>query len=330
MSIQRLRMWSVIGVVVASLLVPAWIQDRHVLPAIALMLIVGLPHGATDYALITKGVRQSGRKSLLSFLGRYLAVLAAYALIWYFLPGLALLIFVAASVYHFGQSHWWQSGLERSFRVALNLLWGSFVLLTPLLLRYEEAAALLYSLLGAAVPDIGLANRLLITGLLLNINVLVLLYAGGRDYLDTNRIKREIINLFLLFTLYWFAPLLVGLAVFFVLWHSWQATREQMRFFAHSPSASVMRKFFLRRVIPSALLSVGFIVVAYFGMDFLQASGWDVAWVFIFVALVTLPHILVVEKFYTHMDHTTVLQDELELDGFEDMSDEEELALPTV
>ena len=66
---------------------------------IAGLLAVGLPHGAVDHLLV-----QSNKFNLVRFVVQYVCIIAAYFALWQWFPVFSLLLFIAYSAYHFGES----------------------------------------------------------------------------------------------------------------------------------------------------------------------------------------------------------------------------------
>ena len=66
---------------------------------IAGLLAVGLPHGAVDHLLV-----QSKKFNLVRFVLQYVCIIAAYFALWQWLPVFSLILFIAYSAYHFGES----------------------------------------------------------------------------------------------------------------------------------------------------------------------------------------------------------------------------------
>ena len=63
------------------------------------LLAVGLPHGAVDHLLV-----QSKKFNLVRFVVQYVCIIAAYFAMWQWFPVFSLLLFIAYSAYHFGES----------------------------------------------------------------------------------------------------------------------------------------------------------------------------------------------------------------------------------
>ena len=73
--------------------------------ALALVVFIGLPHGALDaaisFSMISSSKRIAGLAGLLLI---YLLLAIAIFLIWYQLPAFSLLIFLLISIVHFGMA----------------------------------------------------------------------------------------------------------------------------------------------------------------------------------------------------------------------------------
>jgi len=109
------------------------------------MFLVGIPHGAVDHLLETG---KWNNPLAAGFIIRYLLQAAVMAMVWYFTPDLALIIFLAYSAWHFGQAdgHLW------GFSKGTSLLWGSSVLLYILGTHSSETNGILKFLGSLHVP----------------------------------------------------------------------------------------------------------------------------------------------------------------------------------
>lgn len=106
---------------------------------------IGIPHGAVDHLL------ESGHwvsPSTPRFILIYLAYSFGMALFWYLSPKLALCLFLFYSAWHFGQSdgeHW---GFNHMFAYA----WGCFVIFYLLGTHFDETNSILKSISGVTMP----------------------------------------------------------------------------------------------------------------------------------------------------------------------------------
>ena len=287
----------VLAVVLLSIVYPGLAEQEQLVPGMLLLLLIGLPQGATDFTLVRQRTQGGTGHHVIRFNLHYLALMLVYALLWYVQPLPAFLLFLAISIYHFGQANWWRIPEDSSLRVALFVLWGSFVLFTPLLLHYEEAVPILSELLGQKAPPMNNIVRYLVPALLLNFNVILILYAGGRNRIVPLRMKWELFQLGLLMVLFWFAPLLVGLAVYFVLFHSMETARDQIEYFQHEEPDFGWKKY-LVRALPLALICLAAGITWYLSSMIFEANLWRLSWFFIFISLISLPHVILMEGFY--------------------------------
>ena len=132
--------------VAASLLfVPAAVQTQL---AALLLVVGGLPHGASDHLVaLPAWRRRCGGAGLPTFLLAYLALAGLVFAAWRLWPVAALLIFLALSAWHFAQEDTvGRSGWERIAR-------GLMPVGLPALLHPAALTALLQPMVGGAAGD---------------------------------------------------------------------------------------------------------------------------------------------------------------------------------
>lgn len=296
--------WSVL--IVTSLFIllgsgsSAWLLTAEPYLVLGMMLILGLPHGATDHGLFQLLRSGDSTKKQRGFYLFYFSVLASYGLLWWIFPALAFLIFIIISIYHFGQSNWidvkyGSQGLAR----AHFFLWGAGVLLTPILLYAPEAAEIVATMTGTSwhVPATDVVFGTL--GILAIANLFFLLYLHWyTDSLGGHRLFKEILGYGLLMALFYTNSLLLGFTVYFVFWHSLASATDQFRFFRKRLDPTLRRRLFLEigLVVGGAAISCAAI---WFGQaEAVALSPKTIGRVFIFISLLTLPHMLLVEELY--------------------------------
>ena len=71
---------------------------------ILVLILFGVPHGALD--LYIDQHLQKSDSNQKAFLLKYIGNIVAYALVWYFFPIAALVIFILITAYHFGEIDW--------------------------------------------------------------------------------------------------------------------------------------------------------------------------------------------------------------------------------
>jgi len=271
---------------ILALVVPEWIPIIEIPLFVALVGTVGILHGALDHQVAFRhyGMR-TDTKGWVVFLGGYLGVMALYGLVWYVLPLLALVVFLALSVWHFGQSDMHGFKMRRG-ETTMNITRSSAVLGVMFGLHVDEVQQIVGSVLPWHIPIE--AGYVMAGGsLLLHITALL-------------RFKPDPLGLALLDTV-WLSlvsallPLLLAFAVYFSLWHSINHLSELRTYLNYSRWTRLVWNG-----LPFTILAL--IIVAVFALMLPSGSGpmeW-VLFLFIAISLMTMPHMLLVDKMMRH------------------------------
>lgn len=263
------------------------------------MLILGLPHGATDHSIFraVDGERASPKVFYLM----YFAVIAAYGLLWWVLPVVAFTVFLVLALYHFGQSNWTYVNYAKShWAIAHYLLWGGGVLLTPILLHATEAQAIIVSMTGWEIPIAWVPTWLpYLVGGLAVVNFLAIILLWRADRLTDLRYRRELLSYGLLTAMFLTNSLLIGFTIYFVFWHSLGSLLDQYRFFRLRRLREFHWSGLAQEVLPviaGACLFCAYVWYAGGGAAVLEPIF--IGRIFIFISLLTLPHMLLVDALY--------------------------------
>ncbi len=252
-----------------------------------LLCTVGIPHGSNDHLYRP----DKSNFGMLKFLGVYLGTMFLYLGLWWIAPLLALILFFVISFHHFGQSNFEND----SINYLPSWLWGIWVLVFPVLLRWNEASGIFQQMLSSnslftpssfvdqsAIADFNWPLWVMIS--------LAMLYLLSLIIYE----RRNIIHYsgqFILITIWYLVtPLLSGFIIFFCLWHALQSMRHQAMYFKQSAGGTLME--FLKAMLPFSLLAlISFAVYVYF-------RGFQIAEAFILLSMITLPHVLVMHQLY--------------------------------
>jgi Brp/Blh family beta-carotene 15,15'-monooxygenase len=267
-----------------------------------LILLGGIPHGSLDYGIFR--VKQPSNQK--QFLYKYILFILAYLAIWAFKPFHALLIFMALSAYHFGQEKLEDLSISR-YSLDLILPWGCFVLFFPFALHFEELSTYINLITSVNIipPDQIILNC--IAGALL-IWVLYLNYIlFKKRLLDGKTSIYLLAQIVALSFLYYLLPLLHSFAFYFIIFHSWNAMKHQFNWMKNQvPNYSP--KQYIKDVAPFSILAYGgsFVFLWLFdGANELKLG----AGLFIFISLLTLPHMLVFNDFYSSISESKNVND---------------------
>lgn len=275
-----------------------WISD-YVLWFALLLIIFGVPHGASDYIIFQRMLQKGkGPQTHLHFGIYYAATILLYSLIWWLAPVVAFLLFVLISAYHFGQSNWHFINFKASWHAWIVYgVWGIAVIGIPVLLHHQEASIIILEITGVSV-DLSTWSAPLVYSLI-GINLLQIVTVFEQGLIQQDRFYRELSNFFLLVGLFATTPLLVGFGIYFMLWHSLTSTLDQLQVFRHWDQQYDLKKYFLQ-VLPLTILAfIGLGGMYYFLGDQMN-HGINLGAFFLFIAIITVPHSILMDKLYSH------------------------------
>ena len=261
--------------------------------AFALILTFGILHGSNDIKLLEKTKKKTNTKrELLKASFYYVLFIIGSALLFYFLPTFALVLFIVFSGYHFGEQHWISKIAQRSIINFIFLVsYGIFVLFLVFTAHPLEVTEVIDKICGFQVP---LSYYGVVTLLLGLFTALMGLYG----YLKKNLVFNPIKQLFFLLVFYIVfntASLMWSFAIYFIFWHSLPSMLDQTRYLYGKVSATTIKKYVVSS-LPYWLISVtGMAIFLFIFKDKPDAS---LALFFSFLAAITFPHVLVINRLY--------------------------------
>jgi len=249
---------------------------------IAGLLLVGIPHGAVDHLLVA-----SKNFNLLKFVVQYLLIIAAYFIVWQWFPVFSLLLFIAYSAFHFGESEMveMQVSMQSFTQKLFAFVIGLSILLFIIFSHLNESMLVLNNMEG--------------------IKVLI-------ETIDFFQYKNAVIAIsyFSLLPLWWISkktclflmgilllgtqmPLMLAFGLYFVGSHSVNAWRHIASKLQIAP-----QKLYLESLPFNVGALIIFIVFLYLQNANAQLIQSYAATFFIFLACVSLPHIILMHLFY--------------------------------
>ncbi|HMO40561.1 MAG TPA: Brp/Blh family beta-carotene 15,15'-dioxygenase [Saprospiraceae bacterium] len=285
--------------ILISVLFPGAVAAAAMPIAVVLILLAGIPHGATDHLIFLQlnKPRFVENVALTRFYIFYVLLMAVYGLVWWLWPALALVLFMLLSVYHFGQSNWnYVPFARRGAAWMVYLLWGSFVLFTPILWHFATAAPIIGDILRSEVPVLTEGFRQMACVVLFVANLVLILGLRVQQRLSPRQMRDEIVHLILLGVVFVSTPLLIGFVLYFAGWHSLGSMADQIRFFQKRTTNYTWRTY-LRQAAPLsavALLGLG----ALYALQMLVGVQAHIGLLFIFISIVTLPHMILIDLLY--------------------------------
>ena len=128
------------------------------------VLTLGILHGANDIKIITKSYKGKLNNLFFKSIMIYVLVVLLSAVFFFTLPGLALVIFVLFSSYHFGEEHWEDSLSISLANVIFYTLYGAFIFFLMFTLQYESVVEVIQMISGQSLPFYFFLNTSIILG----------------------------------------------------------------------------------------------------------------------------------------------------------------------
>lgn len=255
------------------------LEPRHeLMAAAALVLLLGMPHGAFDVVTARRRLGVAGFKGWTAFSVRYAGWAAAVVGLWMVAPTIFLCAFLIVSAWHFGGDP--DSGTPRLTRV----LYGGAVIVLPALWHGPELQRLLGLVAGPGSADV-IAPWL---GQLAAPWLAAMVLACALQARTSRLAACEAAALAALAVV---APPLLAFTVYFCAMHS---PRHLLRTLANMTAAARWRAAALALWPTLAVLAV----VAWVGSlaSAMPVEALTMQLVFVGLAALTLPHMLLIER----------------------------------
>ncbi|PKD44502.1 Brp/Blh family beta-carotene 15,15'-dioxygenase [Rhodohalobacter barkolensis] len=281
-----------------GLLLPQ-ILELLIIPILLLsVFIIGIPHGAIDHIMASElyGLRNSLKDHIL-FYASYLLIMLFIAFLWIYIPIAGMVLFLAMSIYHFGQADM-EDFLKSStpnvtWYITRGTLIIGLIIFADTSTSYPimaEAMRLDLTTFANVMPD-----PLYATGFIIFVYTGLTLFGLSKNHFTNNFsfiADSIIITLLLLIT----GPL-IGFAVYFALWHSIGHVNEMKKFFeAKNKSLTIVE--FYKKAAPFTLISLFGLVLLFYINQLMQLEGEFVTLMFILISVLTLPHLFIADKMY--------------------------------
>jgi len=275
-----------------SYLLPVIYQD---ILGFILILSIGVIHGANDLLIIKKYTRKSSLKSQISYFLYYLGLVFLGFVFFYFFPSIAILSFVLVSIYHFGEQHWEvkesNANIINLKRIYPIILHGLIFFVIVFMNNINIVNDVLSDFNSISLNYIYLRIFLIV---LFSIYMFLLLSSTSmRGYFAD-----ELVFFILLFILTLNSSLIFGFSIYFIFFHSILSIKDQVKYIYGDDNLEYIKKYLIN-ALPYFILAILFLIGFYLFVDFESLDIIPI--IFTFLAAITFPHVIVIEKMYSSM-----------------------------
>jgi hypothetical protein len=263
---------------------------------IVVLILFGVPHGALDLYIDQYLHKSESNQKI--FLLKYIANIIGYALVWYFFPVAALIIFILITAYHFGEIDWLGKTEKLVHKIAYSII-GLLWILLLLSKNINFALQIFIRMERSAFNEnqlIALAHKiypLTLDGLV--VMYLILFFFKEHFFSKSTYYYYSIIQQLTLIIFAFYMPLWLCFAFYFGFWHS-LLSFDKIRITFSMPNDFHGWKSLLVKAAPFSIMAwFGFIYITFLTLNSKDASGIFTL-LFISLSVLALPHLQIFTK----------------------------------
>ena len=258
-----------------------------------LIFTFGMVHGSNDIIIVDK-LSKKTNSTFFKILSTYLIVVTAAILIFYFIPVLALVLFILFSAYHFGEQHWEEvlSNLNLPLQKIFFFCYGLLILYMVFLFNVEAVIEIIYEITSLELNDIYASE---VTQILFVILFLITGKAVYKKQIAIKSVLRELFSLLVFAIIFNSSSLIWGFTIYFIFWHSIPSLLDQITFiYGDLKKKSILK--YVKAALPYWLISLVGIAVLF--LIFKDEKHFHSLF-FAFIAAVTFPHAIVMLRMFS-------------------------------
>ena len=278
--------------IILSYLLSTNYQD---LVGFTLILSVGLIHGANDLLIIKRNISSNTNFSQFNSFIAYFGIVLIGLIFFYFFPSFALISFIIVSIYHFGEQHIEaipQNKNLKSRQRSISIISHGILLFTIIFMNNTEVVRDVFSSFNIVFLNYNFLTIILIITSILYVSILII-KKDLRSFLIT-----EILFFGLFYFLSISSTLILCFSVYFIFFHSILSIKDQVKYIYGSNYSKSLKRYIINS-LPYFILALIFLILFYIYTEIDDNDLLPI--IFTFLAAITFPHVLVIEKMYRTM-----------------------------
>ena len=261
----------------------------------SLILSVGLIHGANDLLIIKRNTSSDTNFSQFKSFIKYFGIVLAGLIFFYFFPSFALISFILVSIYHFGEQHIEAIPLDKNLkntRRYISIISHGILLFTIIFMNNTKVVVDVFSSFNIVFLNYNFLIIILIITSILYVSILII----KKD------LQPFLISEILFFGLFYFlsitSSLILCFSVYFIFFHSILSIKDQVKYIYGSNNSKSLKRY-IKNSLPYFILALIFLILFYIYIEIDNNDLLPI--IFTFLAAITFPHVLVIEKMYRTM-----------------------------
>ena len=194
--------------------------------AYIMVISVGILHGANDLLILS--TKDQKDKKLIKNLLIYIGIILLCVVIYLLSSFLAIVLFVVLSAYHFGEEHLSHKiNVNFGFNAVYFLSYGLFIFALLFYQSLSDVDVIMTDLTGRTFSKTQIEITLITSAIFLGVGTVFLILTKRNESV---LFLREFLYLVLLFFVFNTSSLILGFAIYFILWHSIPSIIHQIEF----------------------------------------------------------------------------------------------------
>ena len=256
--------------------------------AYIMVISVGILHGANDLLILS--TKEQKDKKLIKNLFIYIGIIILCVVIYLFSSFVAIVLFVVLSAYHFGEEHLSHKiNVNFVFNAVYFLSYGLFIFALLFYQSMSDVDVIMTELTGRTFSKIQIEITLIVSAIFLSTGSVYLILTKRNNSM---LFLREFLYLVLLFLVFNTSSLILGFAIYFILWHSIPSIIHQIEFISGSLNKRNVIAYVKKALIYWVISIVGLLVL----YQLLPEIKLLATVVFVILFAVTAPHTWVMHR----------------------------------
>ena len=256
--------------------------------AYIMVISVGILHGANDLLILS--TKEQKDKKLIKNLSIYIGIILLCIVIYWFSSFVAIVLFVVLSAYHFGEEHLSHKiNVNFVFNAVYFLSYGLFIFALLFYQSISDVDFIMKELTGETFSKLQIEITLIMSAISLSIGSIYLILTKRNE---TVLFLREFLYFVLLFLVFNTSSLILGFAIYFILWHSIPSIIHQIEFISGSLNKRNVIAYVKKALIYWVISIVGLLVL----YQLLPEIKLLATVVFVILFAVTAPHTWVMHR----------------------------------
>lgn len=267
--------------------------ELEIILGFILIFSFGISHGSNDIFLINSISNTKTQYPFFKVLITYLLTVLSAVILFYFFPLVGLTLFIIFSAYHFGEQHWENKLLHipKNLKNVFYSVYGLLLLQLLFILNHNDVIEVIFSITKHTI-----SKNLIIYSFAFNsiIFTFLILSFYSKFAFFKKIILKELLLLLIFIIIFKVSTLIWGFTIYFIFWHSIPSLYSQVDFIYGSFNKKNVLKYYMK-AFPYWLLSLVGISIVYI---IFKEEKMFYAIFFSFIAAVTFPHTLVINKMF--------------------------------